>query len=246
MTKAVGDAGIIEAIPSVFMVQDSYDDTMRPGAFAESIKRKLPAVLWMHNGSNVIGKTLEARELPAGDALLPEAIRDFGGLYCKGQLYLDETPSAKLAYKCLQDGVVNQFSIGYYEEKVTREEVDGEEMRYVERVDLVEWSPVHRGANPSTELLDVKDKNIPPRSIKDQIEQSQADLKLILERVNEIRDKRSDEGRDISPATLEALVSLSRDIDAIAEAVATRELQPAAFRLLSEARTLQMEMITNL
>ena len=83
------EEGIVEAIVSVFGVVDHAKEVVLPGFFAESIARKLPAGVWSHDWTQPVAKTLEARELLPGDELLPESIRDNGGLYIKGQFNLE-------------------------------------------------------------------------------------------------------------------------------------------------------------
>lgn len=153
--KVVDEAqGIIECIPSVFEVRDSYNERTKPGCFVKSLARKLPVICWMHDWKNPVGKTLAARELAPGDPLLPDAIKSLGGLYCKGQFNL-KTQRGKEAFEDLLFGTVDEFSIGYYEEETARAK-DGS--IDILSVDLVEWSPVLRGANPATVLMGIKNR----------------------------------------------------------------------------------------
>ena len=240
-----GDEGQVSAIVSVFDVRDSYGDIMRQGAFKESIGTKLPAVLWMHRGPDIIGKTLEAKELAPGDKALPESIRDKGGLYVLGQLYLDEAPYAKLAHIALRDAVVDEFSIGYYEQEAADERKDEEWWRNVTKVDLVEWSPVHRGANPDTAVIGVKDKDFKTLSVEEQIEKSLADFQVLQGRAEEIQALRSEEGREIAPSTLARLLDLSERMRHFAESLIVvpgpdmaqlrRRAQAARLRLEAES-----------
>ena len=61
-----GDIGIIQGLGSHFDNVDSGGDVIRPGAFADSIKRKNPKMLWQHDPSEVIGKWDSAEETDAG------------------------------------------------------------------------------------------------------------------------------------------------------------------------------------
>lgn len=131
--------GIIEAIVSVFGVVDSYKDVVEKGAFEKSLKRKLPVGVWMHNQEKTVAKTLEARETETG-------------LYIKGQFNLD-TQRGREAFSDIDFGIIDEFSIGYIE---TDSETDKDGIRHLKEVDLIEWSPVVRGACPTTELLEVK------------------------------------------------------------------------------------------
>lgn len=146
--------GIIEKIVSVFDVEDYGRDVMERGCFKDSLKRKLPKGVWMHDGAQPIAKTLEARELAPNDPLLPEKIKQFGGLYIKGQYNL-ETQRGREAYSDIKFGAVDEFSIGFLADKETSRIVKN--VRYIKKAMLVEWSPVLMGMNPMTQVLSVKD-----------------------------------------------------------------------------------------
>jgi len=141
-TKADGEKGIIEAYVSVFGNVDSYGDIIEQGAFAESLNEKLPVGVWSHDWQQPIAKTLEARE-------------DNHGLYIKGQLILG-VQKAKEAYELMKAGVIDEFSIGFYIEKYEINEVD--DTRIIKQINLIEWSPVIRGANSDTSLIALKGK----------------------------------------------------------------------------------------
>jgi len=138
--KATDDEkGIVEAIVSCFGNVDSYGEIVDKGAFVESLQRKFPKGVWMHDWTIPVSKTLEAKETDAG-------------LYIKGQFNLD-TQRGREAYSDLKFGTVDEFSIGYSVE----EDYLGEDgFRHLKRLKLYEWSPVLVGANPATQVLGVK------------------------------------------------------------------------------------------
>src|SRR5262245_63868269 len=86
--KADAEQGTVEAIVSVFSNVDAGNERVLPGFFKSSLQRKLPKGVWMHDWKTPVAKTLEARELMPGDPLLPATIKDYGGLYIKGQFNL--------------------------------------------------------------------------------------------------------------------------------------------------------------
>jgi HK97 family phage prohead protease len=151
--KAVGEEGQVEAIVSVFGNADSYGERVMPGAFNESLGRKLPKGVWMHDWSNPVAKTLEAVELLPGDARLPEHLKALGGLYVKGQFFKDIDDSWQ-AYLKVREGLVDEFSIGYRLQEWAKDEQDG--TIKLLKLDLFEWSPVLVGANRATATLSVK------------------------------------------------------------------------------------------
>jgi len=141
-TKEDGEKGVIEAYVSVFGNVDSYGDIIEQGAFASSLREKLPVGVWSHDWQQPIAKTLEAKE-------------DSHGLYIKGQLILG-VQKAKEAYELMKAGVIDEFSIGFYIEKYEIDEVN--DTRIIKQIKLIEWSPVIRGANPDTSLIALKGK----------------------------------------------------------------------------------------
>ena len=141
--KVSEEKGIIEAYVSIFGNVDLTGEIIDKGAFADSLKIKLPKGVWSHNWDQPIAKTLEARE-------------DDKGLYIKGKLILEVQKAAE-AYALMKEGVIDEFSIGY---QVVEDETDKEGNRHLKKIRLYEWSPVLVGANPKTELLNVKSESI--------------------------------------------------------------------------------------
>lgn len=146
--------GIIEAVVSVFSNIDGANERVLPGAFAKSLKRKLPKGVWMHDWASPVAKTVEAEELLPGDARLPEEIRHLGGLYVKGQFNLGTQRGAD-AFSDLTFGTVDEFSIGYL---VTEDKKDAKGVRDLVTLDLYEWSPVLVGCNDATALIGTKNQ----------------------------------------------------------------------------------------
>lgn len=158
LVKADPD-GTIEAIVSVFANQDRGKEVVKPGAFKNSISRKLPKGVWSHDWTQPVAKTLDARELAPGDPLLPTAISALGGLYVKGQFNL-ETQAGREAYSNIKFGIIDEFSIGY---TVVKDSIDEKSsVRELHELDLYEWSPVLVGMNTATQLLSIK--AAPPQS----------------------------------------------------------------------------------
>lgn len=154
--KATDTEGEIEAWVSVYDNVDSYGDRVQFGAFSKSIASFLPAVVWQHDLTIPIGKTLSIEEVPAGDARLPISIRDNGGLLAKGLLNL-ATTAGRDAYEHIKFGSVNQYSFGY-DEVLTTPNADG--TKNLDEVKIYEWSPVTLGANSLTQTQSVKSMRI--------------------------------------------------------------------------------------
>lgn len=138
--KDDGQKGIIEAYVSIFDNIDLGGDKIVKGAFAESIMKKLPVGVWMHNWDEPIAKTIIARE-------------DDKGLYIKAQL-IEGVQRADEAYKLLKSGVIDEFSIGF--RCLDWEYEADSDVRIIKKAKLYEWSPVLAGMNPDTVLVSVK------------------------------------------------------------------------------------------
>lgn len=203
--------GSIEAIVSVFNNVDFAKEVVLPGAFTNSLAKKLPRMAWSHNWEKLIGKTVEAYELQPGDTRLPAEVLHLGGLYVKGQINLNTT-DGKDAYEHLRAGDVDEFSIGYKivrAHRVTEEgdsvEADpfdmlfgfgGKSILYLDELDLIEWSPVLAGMNPATQLIGVKNNG----PIVDLIGDTEATLLGTIAQVRAFAESRTKEGRTFSAA----------------------------------------------
>jgi hypothetical protein len=139
--KEDGQKGILEAYVSIFNNVDLGGDKIIKGAFKESLKKKYPVGVWMHNWDEPIAKTLVAKE-------------DDKGLYIKAQL-IAGVQKADEAYLLLKEGVIDEFSIGY---RVLEDEWEENGTRVLKKIRLYEWSPVLAGMNPDTELIGVKEE----------------------------------------------------------------------------------------
>lgn len=122
------DEGIVEAVVSVYNNIDTVGDRIKHGAFAESLEKKLPKIVWMHDWTKPVGKTIEAAELQAGDERLPEEIRNLGGLMLRMQYNLD-TQRGRDAFSDIKGGYIDEFSIGFSIDK----ESDADGIREIER-----------------------------------------------------------------------------------------------------------------
>jgi HK97 family phage prohead protease len=125
---------------SVFGGVDSYGDTILPGAYKKTLrKRERPVMLrWNHHG-DVIGKWLSIEE-------------DERGLRVEGEL----TPGHSKAddvYASLKHGAISGLSIGYRPVQI-REIGDGK--RELKEIELVEISIVEMPADNGAHVEDVK------------------------------------------------------------------------------------------
>jgi HK97 family phage prohead protease len=128
-----------EGYASVFGGLDSYGDTIKAGAYKNTLlDRQRPVQLrWNHNGP-VVGKYTEMYE-------------DEKGLYVKGELTKGHSEAENVA-ALLRHGAISGLSIGYV---VKDSEQDGV-TRILKEIDLMEISVVETPADNSAHISSVK------------------------------------------------------------------------------------------
>ena len=194
------EQGSVEAFVSVFNNVDSYGDRVIYGAFKESIEAKLPKMVWQHDMQRPIGKTVLAEEIPAGDSRLPERLRDNGALYVKGLFNLNTT-DGKDAYEHIKFGSVDEYSFGY-EEVETTPLADG--TKELNKLNIIEWSPVTVGANPMTMTSNVK-----AMTLEEKLDVAATLIKQSEEHALAYADMRSKAGRVLNSRIRGMILSLA-------------------------------------
>ena len=162
LSQEAGQEGIIEAYVSVFGNVDLHGEVVTYEAVAKSLQIVTPNGVYMHDHTEPIARTLESEAMQKGDERLPESLRPFGALYVKAQFNLETNsagvpmnPTATRSYSDLKFGIVKEFSIGYFVKQSLYDSASS--IRYLTDVEIFEWSPVFKGANPLTELQSVKE-----------------------------------------------------------------------------------------
>jgi len=138
--KAVSEDGLFSGYGSVFGVIDSYKEVVAPGAFAESLSQRTPALLWQHRSGEPIGVYSALRE-------------DQTGLYVEGKLALKTARGAE-AYELLKMGAISGISIGFMTREDSYDRVT--DVRTLKKVDLWEVSLVTFPANDAARVSGVK------------------------------------------------------------------------------------------
>jgi HK97 family phage prohead protease len=107
--------GIVECFVSGIGNKDSVGDICATGAFAKSLQRRKPRVVWGHNWNDPIGKVLEIYEVPASDQRLPMKMKmaGIGGLYAKVQFNLQSEKGKEAFANVAFFGEEQEWSIGY-------------------------------------------------------------------------------------------------------------------------------------
>lgn len=96
---AADETGVFSGYASVWDAADSFGDVIRKGAFAKTVKRMRPAMLWQHNSHAPIGKWTSVTE-------------DARGLRVEGKLVLETRQGAE-ALALLRAEALNGLSIGF-------------------------------------------------------------------------------------------------------------------------------------
>lgn len=169
--KADKEQGIVDAIVAVMGNIDHGEDVIHPGAFTKTIteRRGKIRVLDNHNMNSVrdvIGKCLEIHEVSKSE--LPEYItKNYpdanGGLFTKTQ-YLLDTPEGLGAFKRIESGAIDEYSIAF---SIPRSKFDYSDVenngtktkvRNIREVKLFEYSPVILGMNSATTTISAKNE----------------------------------------------------------------------------------------
>lgn len=140
----LAEAGVFEGYGSNFGVLDLGNDVVQPGAYTRTLQERGPRgikLLWQHDSCQPIGTWLEMRE-------------DAVGLWCKGQLLIEDVPKAREVYALMKAGAVDGLSIGYQVVNSARDASNG--ARLLEEVDLREVSLVTFPMNEASRITSVK------------------------------------------------------------------------------------------
>jgi HK97 family phage prohead protease len=137
--KTAGEAGSFEGYGAIFGNIDRDGDIVARGAFAASLKARLPALLWQHNAKEPIGRFDMVRE-------------DEKGLYVRGRLSMEGR--GREAYELLKMGALDGLSIGFVTREASRDARTG--ARTIHRAELMEISLVTFPANEMARVTSVK------------------------------------------------------------------------------------------
>lgn len=136
--KLVGYAAVFDSLSEDL---GGFREKIEPGAFADTIEADDIRALWNHDSSLVMGRRAN------GTLSLEE---DERGL--KVEITPPETQWARDAMESVRRGDVTQMSFGFYTLSDRWEVKDGEDIRTLERVELIEVSPVTFPAYPDTAI----------------------------------------------------------------------------------------------
>jgi HK97 family phage prohead protease len=154
-TKAIAvevkadDQGRIEGYASRFGEKDRGGDIVVKGAYAESVSRQKPKMLWQHDPAQPIGVWDEASE-------------DDSGLYVRGRV-LSTVEKGREALALIGAGAIDGMSIGYRTVDADRAS-DGS--RLLKRLELWEVSLVTFPMLESARIDTIKAAEMTPREME--------------------------------------------------------------------------------
>ncbi len=175
-------------------------------------------------------------ELPVGKAVIKE---DGDEVIAEGEFNLS-TASGKETYETVKfSGALQEWSYGFKATEFEFGEQDGQEVRFLKKVEPYEISPVLTGAGLDTATLAIKsDKN--GETLTSQAEHVLADVQALTARLKALAALRREEGRTIATASREHLEKLDIEIASISQEIKSllAEAEPkdeeAAQRLYAE------------
>ena len=139
----------IRAYALAFGNVDSWGDIIAQGAVDDFLKSEdysRMALCYQHDMREVIG-------------VITDAGVDEKGMWIEADVL--PTTTGKDVQTLIRAGAVKEFSIGYYADEYHFEKRDGfmQEIRILDRITIVEVSPVTRAANEKAVLIDAKNDN---------------------------------------------------------------------------------------
>ncbi len=196
------EKGVGSAVIATLNVTDKDGDVTLPGAFGEQHVNVIAAHDY-HMPRLGKGVIKEQDDL---------AIADF-------KFNLDkDAPLAREWYSALLFDMKNgeplqEWSYGFNVIDSEMGDFNGEPVRFLKSLEVIEISPVVKGAGIGTGTLALKDK----KTFKEEMElatASLADVRSLIGRAQSLADLRAEDGRDLSGANRDSLKSLS---DSLAE-----------------------------
>lgn len=127
-----------------YNVLDDYWTKFRPGVFTESLEARMPRSVWSHDWSDPIG-------------MYDDVVSDTeeGGLELHAKFAnFEHVPSATKAASLMNDGIVDQFSVGFFRD--SDEEDKDEPVVWITKGELIEASPVLAASVPGTSLVGMR------------------------------------------------------------------------------------------
>ena len=228
--KAADDKGTWEAVIATLGVVDSDRDVVLPGAMTGQTAPIIPA----HDSSKA----------PLGKTVVTE---DGNEVIARGRFNL-EVAAARDWFSAIKFDMdpengprKMEYSWGYLPTKYSHEDRDGVEVRLLERVDIMEVSPVLRGASVGTRTLAAKAEEL---TLGERVEAAAADVEKLIAELREISAGRKARGRKLGQAVRIGTLDVAKNWRSLTEelsALIADELLPEDAAQRAAARFLYSE-----
>jgi len=159
------EARTFKGYAAVTGILDDGGDIIDRGAFKKTLDEggHRVKVFYIHDFGEPIGKPIKLEEVPRGR--LPKNLIErwpdaTGGLFVHA--YISETTRGNDALTLMRDGVLDELSIGYnaVKEEVKEDGPEGEAVRHLKEIKLLDVSPVPLAMNPAAIVTDVKEAKV--------------------------------------------------------------------------------------
>jgi len=192
----------LEGLASTFGNIDLDNDVIVQGAFSKTLSEheKFP-MLWQHSPFSPIGD-FKAEEREDGLFISAEVLNTVAGTEIQG----------------LVRKRVLKFSIGFIPKKVSFAELNGEDVRFIEEIDLKETSLVTFPANPEAVITGSKGSGIETirdyeKTVRDVLGFSQREAKVLASKgFSALQAKRCDPDNESLEEIKDSLVNLENQI----------------------------------
>ncbi len=216
-------------VVGIFAVHGNIDhgeDVSINGSFEKWLNsgRSRVRFLWNHNSMNPPIASIKSirevgrDELPAKVlAWAPEAT---GGVEVTRKYY-EDIPLSEWVFKGIQEGDITEMSYAYEIHSYTMKEINGEDIRVLNEIELYDISDVNWGMNPAT--AGVKGLPVTGTTFVQHSALVESTVEEFLARVKDRKSFRENEGRTLSELTRGRLAKMVSEIESI-----LRETQPLA------------------
>lgn len=198
------DKGQVTAVFSTLGVKDSDGDVTLKGAFTDGA----PVVISAYGHKSWEG------ELPLGHGTIRETKNE---AVLEGQ-FLMNTAHGRDAFetvKALSDAGLQEWSYSLENIKAHRGKHDGEDVRFIDAVEVKEVSPVLRGAGVNTRTLVAKSDQ--GRTFSEHGTSVLADVTEFTTRAAEVMAMRAAKGKGLSAESVDLLTALETNLSQLKE-----------------------------
>lgn len=177
-------------------IKDHDNDVTAPGAFPSG--KEIPMSAYQHTSWD--------GSLPVGKAVISE-VGDMA--IAEGEFFLNTT-HGKDHYETIKAlGDIQEYSYGYKPIEFEFGKFEGQDVRFLKKVNVFEISPVLKGAGIGTRTLSIKSEGT---TYAEHTETVLAAVDELLVRTKSLADLRRDAGRQLSGANLEKLTRLEKSL----------------------------------